>query len=163
MRDLCTTGGLDLHLSLELGVGRRTALERALRQAIRHGRLAAGSKLPSTRALAHDLGLARGTVVGAYAQLAAEGYLRAQGSATRVAIRGSLAESWAFTERALERPRFDLRAGRPNLDAFPRAQWVAALRQSLRVASSHLFDYGDPRGDAELRRTLVPHPVDACI
>src|SRR5690348_7357398 len=55
--------------------GRRAALEAALRDAVRAGRLAAGQPLPSSRALAADLGLARGTVVEAYAQLVAEGYL----------------------------------------------------------------------------------------
>jgi GntR family transcriptional regulator/MocR family aminotransferase len=73
-----TTSGPDLHLALPARVPRREALETALRAAIREGRLAAGSRLPSTRALALDLGLARGTVVEAYAQLRAEGYLGAK-------------------------------------------------------------------------------------
>src|ERR1700755_1852693 len=79
------SSSLDLHLDPESG-GRRAALERALRAAVRDGRLRAGDRVPSTRALAHDLGLARGTVAEAYAQLAAEGYLSArQGAPTRVA------------------------------------------------------------------------------
>ena len=53
--------------------GRRDALERALRDAIHDGRLARGTVLPSSRALAGDLHLSRGTVVDAYAQLVAEG------------------------------------------------------------------------------------------
>lgn len=65
--------GVDLHLDLPPGRGRRAALEDALRQAIRDGRLAAGEWLPSSRALAAQLGLARGTVVEVYSQLAAEG------------------------------------------------------------------------------------------
>ena len=50
-------------------------LETELRAAIRSGRLAAGTRLPSSRALADDLGLARTTVMEAYSQLQAEGYL----------------------------------------------------------------------------------------
>ena len=62
-------------------------LERASGAAIRDGRLVAGDRLPSTRALAADLGLARGTVAEAYAQLTAEGFLTARpGAPTRVAF-----------------------------------------------------------------------------
>ena len=70
------TEGLDLHLGVDKGagfVGR--ALETALREAIRSGRLHAGARLPGSRSLAADLGISRGTVVQAYAQLIAEGWL----------------------------------------------------------------------------------------
>ena len=65
----------------------RGALERALRDALRSGRLLPGTRLPSSRALARDLGLARNTVAAAYAQLVAEGWLEGrQGAGTRVAL-----------------------------------------------------------------------------
>ena len=54
-----TFEGRDLHLDLDGPAGRRSSLEEALREAIRSGRLPADSRLPSTRALAADLGLAR--------------------------------------------------------------------------------------------------------
>jgi len=54
----------------------RVRLAGALRDAIRSGQLAGGTTLPSTRILAQDLGLSRGVVVDAYAQLAAEGFVR---------------------------------------------------------------------------------------
>ena len=58
----------------------------ALREAVRTGRLAPGTRLPSSRSLAADLGIARNTVADAYAELVAEGWLTArQGSGTRVA------------------------------------------------------------------------------
>src|SRR6202023_691257 len=50
-------------------------LAAALRTAIAEGRLGAGARLPSTRALAAELGLARSTVVGVFEQLVAEGYI----------------------------------------------------------------------------------------
>ena len=57
-----------------------------MRAAIREGRLTPGATVPSTRTLASQLGVARGTVVEAYAQLAAEGWLRtSQGAPTKVA------------------------------------------------------------------------------
>ena len=78
--------GLDLHLDLA-GPGVRAAVEAALRQAVQSGRLAAGTRLPATRTLAADLGVARNTVADAYGQLVAEGWLTArQGSGTRVAV-----------------------------------------------------------------------------
>ena len=64
----------------------RVQLEEQLRDGVRDGRLHAGTALPSTRALAAELGVARGVVVEAYGQLVAEGFLVARrGSATRVA------------------------------------------------------------------------------
>jgi len=66
----------------------RQRLEREIRSAVQAGRLLPGTALPSTRALAVQLGVSRGTVVEAYAQLVAEGYLSArQGAATVVAAR----------------------------------------------------------------------------
>src|SRR5919197_5494734 len=86
MPDSWTTSSATLHLALDLRGARRDALEASLRAAIREGRLAAGTRLPSTRALADDLGFARGTVVEAYTQLQAEGYLDARhGGGTWVA------------------------------------------------------------------------------
>ena len=79
--------GADLHLELR-GPGLRAGLTHALREAVRTGRLVPGTRLPSSRALAADLGVARNTVADAYAELVAEGWLTAQqGSGTRVARR----------------------------------------------------------------------------
>jgi GntR family transcriptional regulator/MocR family aminotransferase len=82
-----TTSGPELLLALDRSAGAlRGQLEQALRAAIRAGRLAPGGRLPSSRVLAADLGVSRGLVVEAYAQLTGEGYLEARpGSATRVA------------------------------------------------------------------------------
>lgn len=82
--------GSDLHLELSGTGSRRAALMGALREAIRSGRLAPGTRLPPYRSLAVDLGLARNTVADAYAELVAEGWLTArQGSGTRVAPRAA--------------------------------------------------------------------------
>jgi GntR family transcriptional regulator / MocR family aminotransferase len=80
-----SAAGLDLHLELT-GPRVRASLENALRQAVQDGRLTPGMRLPATRTLAADLGVARNTVADAYGQLVAEGWLTArQGSGTRVA------------------------------------------------------------------------------
>ena len=64
---------------------RQRRLYELLRQAILEGRLAPGSALPACRVLAHDLGLARNSVVYAYEQLAAEGYVQSSRQGTVVA------------------------------------------------------------------------------
>ena len=147
--------GVDLHLEVGSGAGRRVALERALRDGIRAGRLAPQAKLPSTRSLAKELGLARGTVNAAYDQLIAEGYLQARtGSGTVVAGRRSAAATSTAHPVADERPRFDLRPGTPDVTAFPTSAWVRSLRRALAAAPVSTYGYGDPRGRAELRRAL---------
>lgn len=79
--------GADLYLEME-GSGLRVGLMDALRAAVRSGRLAPAARLPVSRSLAADLGVARNTVADAYAELIAEGWLTAQqGSGTRVARR----------------------------------------------------------------------------
>src|SRR5262245_44315716 len=82
-----THARLELDLHLELGETRPArALERALRDAIVAGRVPAGHRLPPTRGLAADLGIARATVSQVYAQLTAEGWLEARvGAGTWVA------------------------------------------------------------------------------
>ncbi len=118
--------GVDLHLELS-GTRVRAGLENALRGAVRDGRLRPGTRLPSSRALAADLGIARNTVAEVYSQLVAEGWLTAQtGSGTSVAPRrapGPGAGPAARPEAAM--PRYDLRAGEPDLSAFPRRAWLA--------------------------------------
>jgi GntR family transcriptional regulator/MocR family aminotransferase len=178
------TFGVDLHLETETGTGRRSGLERALRDAIRSGRLAPHARLPSTRALAADLGLSRGTVSAAFDQLVAEGFLTVRrGSGTIVSElpqRPSPAgqertvgqERTASQERpasqempagqgqrdAAERvPRHDLRPGRPDVSMFPVAAWLRATRRALGSARSEAYGYGDPRGRVELRTALAEY------
>ena len=76
MSDSWAISSLDLHLDLA-GSQVRAGLEAALREAVRGGRLLPGTRLPSSRALATDLGIARNTVADCYAQLVAEGWLAA--------------------------------------------------------------------------------------
>ena len=88
-----TTSARELLLSIARGRGPtlRAQLESELRAAIQTGRLPGGTPVPSTRALAADLGVSRGVMVLAYEQLMAEGYLTAaRGSATRVSASAEL-------------------------------------------------------------------------
>jgi GntR family transcriptional regulator/MocR family aminotransferase len=152
--------GVDLHLELPATGGRRAALITALRDAVRAGRLAPGTRLPPYRALAADLGLARNTVADAYAELVAEGWLTAvQGSGTRVAERAEPLAPARTPKKAPgpPKPRHDLRQGRPDATSFPRTEWLAAARRALNVAPHDAFGPGDPRGRRELREALTQY------
>jgi GntR family transcriptional regulator / MocR family aminotransferase len=154
-----TSAGLDLHLELS-GTRPRAALEAALRDAVRSGRLAAGTALPASRVLARDLGVARNTVAEAYGQLVAEGWLSARhGSGTWVAERAGQAAAarGAAGPAVVRASRYDLRPGVPDVTAFPRAAWLAAARRALAVAPADQLGYADPRGLEVLRVALAEY------
>lgn len=86
-----TNSAADLLVDLDrTGGPLHRQLEASIRDGIRSGRLAAGSALPPSRALAASLGVSRGVVVTAYEQLTAEGYLTSRsGGYTTVAARAA--------------------------------------------------------------------------
>jgi GntR family transcriptional regulator/MocR family aminotransferase len=148
-----TSYGPELLVRLR-GGRRRAQLEDRLRELVRDGTLAAGERMPSSRALAGDLGVSRRLVVEAYAQLLAEGYLVArQGAATYVADAATAAPAPAAPALSGS-PQFDFFPGAPDLAAFPRTQWLRAMREVLRTAPNNAFAYPDPRGAPELRQAL---------
>ncbi|GAA0466020.1 PLP-dependent aminotransferase family protein [Streptomyces sp. NPDC046215] len=152
--------GADLHLDLSGPGGVRACLTRALREAVRTGRLAPDTRLPSSRSLAGDLGLARNTVADAYGELVAEGWLTArQGSGTRVARRAAprAPERRTTPPRTARRPAYDLRPGTADVAAFPRAAWLAAARRALAAAPNDAFGFPDERGRPELRTALADY------
>jgi GntR family transcriptional regulator/MocR family aminotransferase len=177
-RDGAVAAGLDLHLDLA-GPRVRAAVEAALRGAVQSGRLPPGTRLPASRTLAVDLGVARNTVADAYGQLVAEGWLTArQGSGTRVAehpaadspadlaqpayrgVRPAHPAGHAATGAPVaqsQEPRYSLRPGVPDLGEFPRAAWLAAARRAITAAPSEAFGYGDVRGRRELREALAAY------
>lgn len=159
MAERWATFGIDLHLE-PTGPGLRRGLTDALREAVRTGRLAPGTRLPSSRSLAADLGIARNTVAHAYSTLIAEGWLTArQGSGTRVADRAVPRPPARPPSpgRATGRLAYDLVPGAPDLASFPRAEWLKATRRALAAAPHDAFGYGDPRGRPELRTALADY------
>jgi GntR family transcriptional regulator/MocR family aminotransferase len=133
-------------------------LETTLRDYVRRGQLATGSKVPSSRALAASLGISRGVVLEAYSQLTAEGYLvSARGAPTRIGPIPSV-ERPPVPASSLEPAygrRFD--PGLPDLAAFPRDRWGRSLRAALRAAPFAALGHGDPRGSPELRNELMSY------
>jgi len=149
----------------------RAQLEEAICSAITEGGAPAGTRLPASRVLAEALGVSRGVVSEAYAQIAAEGWIEirrgsapvvrdvpAAGVARDVAA-GGLAHGAAAAEAPALAPRLDLTATAPDLSAFPRRAWAAALRHALAAMPDAGLDYGDPHGDAELRAELAAYLV----
>ena len=133
-------------------------LERALRDAIRGGRLKAGARLPSSRGLAAELGVSRGIVTSAYDQLTAEGYLQSrQGAPVRVAPGVRAQAPRPPTPSLLARFAYDFTPGLPDLVAFPRNRWLRSLRRAWREAALDAVGYGDPRGVPELRAALADY------
>jgi GntR family transcriptional regulator/MocR family aminotransferase len=134
-------------------------LTRALRAAIRAGRIPRGSALPPSRTLAADLGCSRWVVTQAYEQLVAEGYVGARvGSATRVLWPDHPpAPPTAAASRPAAAPRVDLVPGLPDLRGFPRGAWLEAIRAELRTAAYTEFAYTPPAGHPRLRQVLAEY------
>jgi GntR family transcriptional regulator / MocR family aminotransferase len=134
-------------------------IEDQLRRAIREGTLRAGTRVPSTRDLARQLDVSRRVVVGAYEQLAAEGYLALrQGARPRVsqaALRGDVTAP--EPARPAPPPRFDFHPRAPDVAHFPRTAWLRSLREALAVITSADLGYGDPRGVEALRAALADY------
>ena len=155
-----------------------------IRRAILAGRLKAGTRLPSTRELAGELGVSRNTVMNAFEQLLAEGYVEGHtGSGTFVSrtlpdelLNARASERRAARTRPLRRAlskrgaslaathinisRFEGRArpfrpGTPALDAFPFELWSRLTARHWRRPRRDLLNYGDPAGHAPLRAAIA--------
>jgi GntR family transcriptional regulator/MocR family aminotransferase len=134
-------------------------LAHALRAAIRDGRLAEGSAVPPSRALAEELGCSRWVVTEAYGQLTAEGYLAARvGSATRVSWSPDVPPRQRIRHAPEPPPiRYDLAPGLPDLRAFPRKRWADAVRAVTGSAVHYDLGLPDPAGHAVLRTTVAQY------
>ncbi len=134
-------------------------LETQLRTAVRSGVLRPGTRLPSTRALADQLGVSRRVAVEAYAQLAAEGYVELrQGARPRVAAGTPVADP-SPVGPATPAPvaRYDFRPSRPDVTTFPRAAWGRCLREAARSIRTADLMYGDPCGVEEFRSGVADY------
>ncbi len=153
---------------------------RAIREAILAGKIAPGSRLPSSRAEARTLGVSRNVVLQAYGQLEAEGYIDgARGSGTYVspeipdsppettasgAAAGTSASPRALSEYARRssiampapRPRlpYDFAYGLSRPDATTLKSWQKAIRRASEKLS---LDYGPSEGDRGLREAIAQY------
>lgn len=161
----------------------------ALRSVIVDGRLATGSRIPSSRMLSEELRVSRNTVLTAYQQLASEGYLDSRvGGGTYVApmlpdenlaapprrmARPGQRETMPISQRggALAHANVDwavthrksvpFRLGMPAVDAFPFDLWSRINARVLRRRSPQLFGYSEPAGYTRLRAAVASYVVSA--
>lgn len=136
-----------------------------IREQILAGKLTQGDKLPSTRRLSAELGIARNTVLEVYSQLLAEGYLEAaHGSATRVAchilygLHPMVSEVRAVVEedKAVP-PVIDFRTGVPALELFPREEWARLYREVCKELPAEGYGYCGALGVPALRQALCSY------
>lgn len=155
-------------------------IARAVMDDIRRGRLKPGAFLPSSRTLATSLGVHRNTVLAAYRELSAEGWIEttpAQGTfvsasmpemnaqkagskirpnmATRLGFDLSPRTIAPYPVRSAKRGEIEMSAGKPDVRLLPTEIIARAYRRAARAADKHLFDYGDARGDERLRASLA--------
>lgn len=162
-----------------------------LRALILGGQLASGTRLPSTRALAATLGVARITVANAYDELAVEGYLEANvgagtyistslpddlldalladrgatpapSRAPRPSRRGEVILAAPVTNVLPARRPRAFRPGAAALELFPVADWRRIVARAWRVTPQHeLLGYGPSTGYQPLREAIATHLVSA--
>jgi GntR family transcriptional regulator / MocR family aminotransferase len=150
-------------------------LREALRQSVAEGRLAAGARLPSTRALAAELRISRSTVVLVFEQLAAEGYIVSRPASGYFVPPREGAAPAAVQQPVPAGPRklsryaallsppparlparpFDL--GYAEIDGRFVASWKSLAGRALGGRAGLEWSYGDPGGDFSLRRAIADY------
>ena len=164
-----------LQLSRTNEVSLAQQIVQQLRGHVLSGQLAAGDTLPSSRALAHELGVSRSVVVRAYEQLNGEGYLEASaGSATRIAtgVLPLLSHSAQPREqddtstnygrndprtlrRTATRPAIDLGTGNPVAGLTVPEEWRKEMQHAARAPLSSYAPLA--QGDPALREQIATH------
>src|SRR6266403_5415742 len=176
-----TRGWADLY-AWQLDRASRTPLTRQIymqvRSAVLSGALCPGTRVPSSRTMASKLGVARASVVSAYEQLLAEGYVESrQGSGTFISghLTG-LASRQRGAPRAIKRavptsaqsfPDFERSAaqsdarpfntGRTLIDARTAETWRSLTHRAVRRLGANDRGYTDPAGLAELRGNICDY------
>ncbi|WP_447756696.1 MocR-like pyridoxine biosynthesis transcription factor PdxR [Sphingopyxis fribergensis] len=138
-----------------------------VRGAIAHAVLKPGDRIPSARALAVELGLARGTVEAAYALLAAEGYILARGQAGTIispeldprALVGPVPHRVPTQVAQSFRPDSILpfQMGLPALDAFPRKIWARLGARCARAIQPATMAHPPASGSSALRTEIASY------
>jgi len=174
---------------LELGINPRPeggTLQRwlysELRTAILSGHIAPGRRLPSTRDLARQQGISRGTLLTVYEQLIAEGYLTGiAGSGTTVvhslptlpqeklsasisgqfqpplSRQGELLAQSPFPRHEAGTPAKPFRPNQPDLRAFPLSLWNKLTHRCSKHTEAETIGYGEAAGYRPLRQAIAEH------
>lgn len=152
-------------------------LYQTLRERILDGRMASRMRLPASRELAETLGVSRNTVVRAYDQLYAEGYIEGRiGDGTYVAelgvgvptvmpsgMQAQIPQPLQARLQAYgpgsprEGPPCAFRLGLPALDLFPFDVWSRLQAQFWRAPALEYLGYGEAAGDPRLREMVAAY------
>ncbi|MDE2201145.1 MAG: PLP-dependent aminotransferase family protein [Burkholderiaceae bacterium] len=143
-----------------------------LRAAILSGQIEEGTRLAPSRSLAEELDIARNSVLYAYEQLAAEGFVSSRRQGTVVARVGlqqapvraaEVAPRLSRRVASLERPSAEMNdllpflPGTPALDAFPLPQWRRCMERAWRRVGPGHLGYGSVEGNAALRQAVAEY------
>lgn len=164
---------LPIHIDRRLPRSMQVQLTDQLKAMILDGRLTAGTKLPSSRAMAQTLGISRNVVLAAYDELFAEGYIEGRhGSGTYVVddlpalpnvIPPARSEGPRWLRKRLkpapdhvgrrDNYRIDFRLGRPSMEPLPDDLWRRLWREMASEAPP--VDYGPAQGYPNLREAIA--------
>lgn len=141
---------------------RSRALYMAIRRLIETGQLPTGAKLPTTRDLARRLGLSRGAAVDAYEVLIAEGFAEARvGAGTFVAAEvpqlNAQVSEIAGDDGDCCDPASPCTLGIAMADERTRQIFRQLLHRRLERPQQNFYNYGDPRGERELRQAITDY------
>lgn len=170
---------MELHLSLDARHDVTAQIVHQIREAIRAGRLETGQRMPPTRLLAQQVGVARKTATTAYERLIAEGWLTARvGDGTYVST--GLAEAplpageaprlparvaeWLALETPLLTPpdtgtgaRYRFQPGQSDTSRFPHDAWARCVREALKRERGRAPGQPDAAGEMALRQAIARH------
>ncbi len=135
---------------------------------ITEGKLAANEVLPSTRGLAQHLGVSRNTVESAYAQLVAEGYIKAKPKSGHIVCKlegmvgknkaAALKKDKVYNSQPQEQNyKYDFKTNAVDLASFPFALWAKISREIIHDKNRELLKLTHPQGDYTLRATLAKY------
>lgn len=148
-----------LQISRDLPAPIPAQIVAGIRDAVATGALSPNDAIPSTRALAQQLGVSRGSVVAAYDQLEGEGYLlTSQGAPTRIhpdltVVDNPVAPPATRLSRDVPRPRISLKPAPGSTGNIPPATW----RKAWREAAAQPRTTVDKSGEPELRHAVAEH------
>jgi GntR family transcriptional regulator / MocR family aminotransferase len=165
-RPLQTTSIVDLGIERNDSEPIQQQIARQIRELVLSGRLKPRAKLPSSRALSEQLGVARATVVEAFDQLAGEGYIETRmGSGTMVAAElpeallasGNKPAKPSPPAKAGREPARPFRSGLVDWETFPHEEWGRILGRYWRNPPIALLEHNDPFGWLPLRSAIAAH------
>ncbi|NDO49191.1 PLP-dependent aminotransferase family protein [Lachnospiraceae bacterium MD335] len=134
------------------------------KELITAGRLVDGTKMPSIRRCAQQLGLSRTTIETAYLCLAADGYIISRpqsgyyvtGRAVHKTVDGTAQDSRANPMQTI---RYNFTSNNVDADSFDFNLWRRYIKSTLRQ-DGRMLTYGEPQGEYELREVICKYVIN---